>query len=46
MMGSLVRCSHLPRSARNFAGAIATNGKVGLEDVVNKESLKLFLLGI
>lgn len=45
MMGSLALCCHLPRSVRNFAGAVVTNGNVGLEGFVSKESWKLFLTG-
>lgn len=44
-MGSLAHCSDLPRSARNFVGAVVTNEDVGLEGFVNKESLKLVLVG-
>lgn len=45
VMGSLAHCSDLPRSARNFTGAVVTNESVGLGGFVNKESLKLVLLG-
>lgn len=32
--------------SQELCGAIVTNGKVGLEGIVNKESLKLVLVGI
>lgn len=44
-VGSQAHCSDLQRSSRNFVGAAVTEQDVGLEGFVNKESLKLVLVG-
>lgn len=45
MMGSQAHYSDLQRSARSFAGAAVAKEDVGLESFVNKEPLKLVLVG-